>query len=95
MLKRFLSRYYKTVEISHTLKDGLVLAEKMKPDFLFLDNNLPDGTGIEHIKFFRDFSAKIIMISAMTNLEEHALKTGADFFIGKPISFPAIQKALS
>lgn len=37
------------VSVANTLMDGLNLLEQIKPDILFLDNNLPDGEGWDHI----------------------------------------------
>ncbi|MBL7835646.1 MAG: response regulator [Cyclobacteriaceae bacterium] len=33
------------VFVAHTIADGLQVLEAQKPDFVFLDNNLPDGLG--------------------------------------------------
>jgi DNA-binding NtrC family response regulator len=33
------------VKVAHTLKEGMVLMNEFNPDFVFLDNQLPDGVG--------------------------------------------------
>lgn len=33
------------VFVAYTIADGLQVLEDQKPDFVFLDNNLPDGLG--------------------------------------------------
>ena len=33
------------VFVAHNIADGMRLLEEQHPDFLFLDNNLPDGLG--------------------------------------------------
>lgn len=40
----FLRKNYE-VHIAHTLKDGVHRLDDIKPDFLFIDYNLPDGLG--------------------------------------------------
>lgn len=40
----FASKNY-DVYVAHTIQEGLQTLEEEKPDFLFLDNNLPDGLG--------------------------------------------------
>lgn len=94
LLSRFLKRNQFQVEYAMNLKDGLENIESNKVDLLFLDNNLPDGSGIEHVKDIKmKFpEIKIVVISAMSNLESRALEVGADDFIAKPISFQAISK---
>ncbi|WP_373515621.1 response regulator [Persicitalea sp.] len=84
------------VKTATTLHDGLLYIDELRPDLVFLDNNLPDGKGINaigHIKEFGDL--QIIMMSAMTNLREEAIEKGVDFFMDKPISFVEIQRILN
>ena len=95
LLKKYLSRKFKKVEIATTLKEGISMAKQLSPDVVFLDNNLPDGHGIDYIKLFRLNAKKIILISAMTNLADLALKLGANYFIAKPISFKSIDDAIN
>ena len=47
LLKTYLNRRNYEVYYSHTLKEGLSQFKVVHPDILFLDNNLPDGTGWE------------------------------------------------
>ncbi len=37
--------------IAHTLKEGMFLLEKENPEFIFLDNILPDGSGWEKTEY--------------------------------------------
>ena len=78
---------------SLTLKDALEKCEKLLPEIIFLDNNLPDGSGISYIPKFMELnpSCKIIVISAMTNLTSKALSSGAAGFVSKPISFQNVE----
>jgi len=78
---------------SLNLKDALEKCEKLLPEIIFLDNNLPDGSGINYIPKFRELNpkCKIIVISAMTNLTSKALTSGAAGFVSKPISFSNIE----
>lgn len=95
--KRLLNPYSGSVTIAKTLQDGLSCIEKINPEWVILDNNLPDGKGIQALGSIRRIASKtqILMMSAMTNLKEEALRNGADFFLGKPISFTEINKILT
>lgn len=95
LLRSFLLRSFKRVETAHTLEGGYALAEKMHPDVIFLDNNLPDGMGILRIPDFKKTCKKIIIISAMSNLDAQAYSSGASAFITKPISFRDIQEVIA
>jgi len=38
------------VTLAYTLQDGLAKLESLNPSILFLDNNLPDGKGWDHVE---------------------------------------------
>ena len=81
---------------AHTLADGLLKVAEEQPMFIFLDNNLPDGVGVEKMDLFRAQApnAKLFMITAMSNLRELALQSGADGFVEKPLSTEKIETVL-
>lgn len=84
------------IKTATTIEDGLHFIEEMHPDWVFLDNNLPDGKGINIIdKIKKSNTSTIIMMSAMNNIREEAFRHGVDYFIDKPISFVAIQRILN
>jgi len=45
LLKSYLTRKNYEVFLSHTLQDGISALHLLHPNIIFLDNNLPDGTG--------------------------------------------------
>lgn len=45
LMKSFFSPRNYDVYVTHTIADGMRVLEEQKPDFIFLDNNLPDGLG--------------------------------------------------
>lgn len=68
------------------------------PSILFLDNNLPDGYGVDFIQHIKDNHplTRIVVITADDTLANRnkALKAGADFFIGKPFTRDTINKTI-
>lgn len=68
------------------------------PFLLFLDNNLPDGYGVDFIHKIKISNPliSIIMITADDTIanKNKALKEGADFFIGKPFTSDLINKTI-
>jgi DNA-binding NtrC family response regulator len=66
--------------------------------FVFLDNHLPDGFGVDQIKAWKERfpAAHFIMITAHDSGDERfkAKNDGADSFIGKPFSKEVILKAI-
>ena len=82
------------VFLSFTLQDGLDVLEKVHPDILFLDNNLPDGEGWQHsdeiIKKFP--SLKINLISAY-HPDKRNLNSKSNVRIWeKPISLRSLEE---
>jgi DNA-binding response OmpR family regulator len=96
LLKAILQNYISEVLFAHSLVDSVKLLREMKPDVVFLDNNLPDGKGLELIKEFKLLlpGARIIAISAMPGLKKLALENGADIFIEKPLTETNVKRAL-
>jgi DNA-binding response OmpR family regulator len=97
LLSSYLRKKNIETHYSLNLKEGLKKISELRPSILFLDNNLPDGSGIDTIPLIRSLGQKIkiIVISAMTNLKEKAFSNSADAFIDKPISFESIQTLIS
>ncbi len=67
LLKHSLSKKFKQIEYSHTLKDGLPLFEKLNPNWLILDNNLPDGLGWQQTNNFLKLNPEINIIYISAN----------------------------
>ncbi len=82
----------------NTLKEGKRSIVHLQPAILFLDNNLPDGSGIDLVHQIKNINPgiKIIVITAddTSDNKEKALKAGADFFIGKPFTRATINQIL-
>lgn len=82
----------KELEFDHvnTLTQAETLLKEDTPDIIFLDNNLPDGLGINFIDHVRENypEIKIVIITAhdTSSTKSKALKKGADFFIAKPFT---------
>lgn len=94
--KKFRHSSSNLIKTATTIEDGLSIIYEINPDWVFLDNNLPDGKGINVVEQIKDANTSIlIMMSAMSNIREEALRRGVDYFIDKPVSFVAIQKILN
>jgi two-component system KDP operon response regulator KdpE len=86
------------IKVATTISEGLEFIYELSPDWVFVDNNLPDGKGIDEIETIkkqnRSVPTGVVMMSAMTNLKEEALRKGADYFLAKPISFVEINRII-
>lgn len=82
----------------NNLHDAKSMLTTEHPSILFLDNNLPDGLGVDYIQGMKISHPlmRIIMITADDTLanKNKALKAGADQFIGKPFTMDQINKTV-
>ncbi len=87
-----------SIRIAMSLTEGWEYIHEMNPDWVFVDNNLPDGKGINAIEGIKKHNSIrqtcVVMMSAMTNLREEAFRKGADYFLDKPISFVEIEQII-
>lgn len=81
---------------AHTLKDGIDKIEAYAPQLIFLDNNLPDGVGTDHIEQLKQTypTSKLIIITAMSSLRDKAIALGANGFLEKPLDMKKILGVL-
>jgi DNA-binding NtrC family response regulator len=94
LLERQLTRISFDVRYENNLNQGLKAITEFKPSVIILDNNLPDGMGIDKLAYIRQTypEVKIVMISAYTSLTSKAVEKGAHAFIPKPFNFAAIAE---
>ena len=92
MKEYFQSRKY-DVCLAYTLHDGLRLLDEFKPDFLLLDNNLPDGKGWEHLDKIstKDPSLKIFLISAYRHSSDISTASPNVTVWEKPVSLSMLD----
>ncbi len=72
----------------NSLADAKKIFSHFVPSIIFLDNQLPDGKGLNFINYAKEAfpETKIIMISAHTSdsAKRQAFEYGAEFFVDKP-----------
>ncbi|MNH45241.1 Luminescence regulatory protein LuxO [compost metagenome] len=66
------------------------------PTIIFLDINLPDGSGLDALPAIKSShpQSTIISISAL-DAKEKALANGASYFIGKPFTINEINSIVN
>lgn len=77
------------VDVLHTGKDALERIKFYPYDLIILDWGLPDMSGLDILKEFREIggNAKIIMMTGRTKIDEKesGLDAGADDYVTKPV----------
>jgi CheY-like chemotaxis protein len=96
LLKAILKDLIPHVKFAHSIESGQKLLNQLKPDVIFLDNNLPDGQGVNRIEEIKSQSpdSLLVIITAAGFSREQSLKNGADLFLEKPFTYSNIFTAL-
>lgn len=97
LLENILKDMIPHIKFAHSIESGQKLLMKLKPDVIFLDNNLPDGLAVTRIKEIRALSpdSLIIIITASAFSHEQSIRDGADVLLEKPFNYSNIFTALS
>lgn len=77
-----------------SVAEATVVAKACKPDLIFLDINLTDGTGFDFLDQTEGLDFKVIFITAYEEYALQALKIGAVDYLLKPVDIDELQTAL-
>lgn len=77
-----------------SVTEALAVTKACKPDLVFLDINLIDGTAFDFLKQLDKIDFKIIFITAYDQYSLQALKNGAVDYILKPVDIEELEQAI-
>ena len=77
-----------------SVKDAVVVANACKPELIFLDINLTDGSAFDFLEQTENLDFKVIFITAYEEYALQALKIGAVDYLLKPVDIEELQMAL-
>jgi len=89
VLKSLIDRYCKNVEViteAEGVKDGVEKINLHKPDVIFLDIQMPDGSGFRLLEKLDNIDFDIIFTTAFDQYAIRAIKYSALDYLLKPIS---------
>jgi len=93
-MRVFLERSGYAAHHAETVEEGLRLYRTLQPDLVFVDHNLPDGTGLSLIETIRaeDRWTRLVMITAHGGVElaVAAMKAGANDYLTKPVALSEV-----
>lgn len=94
LLQTYLTKKGYDVAIKHTIEDGLLAVKQSTPAILFLDNNLPDGTGWSIApQLASDYPEMFIFfLSAFHPTQPEMPDSSRFILIEKPVSMAEIDK---
>ncbi len=77
-----------------SVKEAVVVANACKPELIFLDINLTDGTAFDFLEQTENLTFKVIFITAYEEYALQALKMGAVDYLLKPVDIEELQIAV-
>ncbi|KAB7531179.1 response regulator [Flagellimonas olearia] len=77
-----------------SVKEAVVVTNACKPNLIFLDINLSDGSGFDFLDQTEHLDFKVIFITAYEEYALRALKIGAVDYLLKPVDVEELQLAL-
>lgn len=99
LLQNILENHFPTIEImavADDLPSGVKAIRKHKPDFVFLDIEMPNFSGLEILDFFdeNEVNFSIIFTTAYNHYAIEALKISAIDYLLKPLNKEDIKDAI-
>lgn len=80
---------------ANNVKDGVELIKEIKPELVFLDVEMPNGTGFELLTHFPDKNFDVVFVTAFNHYAIQAIKYSAVDYILKPININEFIEAVN
>ena len=96
-LEILLNKFCKQVEVigkAQSINEALEVVIKYKPDIVFLDIEMPSGTGFDFLERCPEITFDVIFITAYNNYAVKAFKYSAIDYILKPIEIDELVRAV-
>ncbi len=89
----FLQKEYE-VFLAFTLREGLEMINSVRPDILFLDNNLPDGKGWPHVESIveKNPHIRVYLVSAYQQKSDFSSPSPNVTVWEKPLSLSLLKE---
>lgn len=97
-LKRILELNFKEIEIlgeADSVVSGLTLINELEPDLVFLDIELPDGTGFSLLEQLPKVNFKVVFTTSYSDYAITAFKYSAFDYIVKPVLIENVKSTIS
>ncbi|MBT8184047.1 MAG: LytTR family DNA-binding domain-containing protein [Eudoraea sp.] len=98
ILRNYLAKYCKNVELkgeAATIQQGLDLIQKVSPDLVFLDVEMPYGNAFDFLDQLPDRSFETVFVTAYNQYAMEALNNHAAYYLMKPINIDELVKAVA
>jgi two-component system LytT family response regulator len=80
---------------ANNVREGVAVINEIKPDLVFLDVEMPNGTGFELLTHFPEKTFDVIFITAFNHYAIQAIKFSAVDYLLKPININEFIEAVN
>lgn len=80
---------------AHNVKEGVQLIKEIKPELVFLDVEMPNGSGFDLLTYFPEKDFDVVFITAFNHYAIKAIKFSAVDYILKPINIKEFIDAVN
>jgi two-component system LytT family response regulator len=97
-LELILNEYCSDIAVvgkAHTLIDAIKEIQNKKPDLVFLDVEMPHGTGFDILDSIPDRTFEVIFVTAYNDYAIKAIKSAAMDYIMKPVDIDELVTAVN
>ena len=97
LIKIILKRDYPEIELvgsAYCVEDGLTLLHQVNVNILFLDIEMPDGTGFDLLLRLANKNFHVIFVTAFNDYAIQAFKVNAIDYVTKPIDIDELKSAI-
>ena len=97
-IESIIGEYCPNVEVvgtANSARDGVQVITDTAPDLVFLDVQMPHGSGFDLLSSFQEKSFDVIFITAFNHYAIQAIKFSAVDYILKPINISELIEAVS
>lgn len=96
-LRNYVTKYCPDVRLlaeAENIIEGRKIIDQHNPDLVFLDIEMPYGTGFDLLEQFDELPFQVIFITAYSQYAIQALNLSAAYYILKPISIEELEMAV-
>lgn len=97
-LRRILEQNFPEIEIlgeADSVASGLLLINEVKPDLVFLDIEMPDGTGFSLLEKLQNVDFKVVFTTSYSDYAITAFKYSAFDYIVKPVLIENVRLTIN
>ena len=97
-LRRILEQNFKEIEIlgeAESVATGLALINEVEPDLVFLDIEMPDGTGFSLLEKLPKVNFKLVFTTSYSDYAITAFKYSAFDYIVKPVLIENVRSTIN